>query len=110
MTIDEYEHASLEARQRAWLEYEGRSRNVVGGYFDELRIYSVDDRLVVVCTDPSGEAIITCFHDHRHSGSKHRMSENKTTPVGERRERYRVMLRNEERGGMVKDLRILNAR
>lgn len=107
---EEYAQASLEAIHNTWIQYEARWWNVQSRTYDELRLCYVDDRLVFVVTDLAQEAIITCYHDHKHSGGKHLSGENVTIPVLERRERYRRLLRNAERGKQVIDLRIIYAK
>jgi hypothetical protein len=103
MTESQYELRADEVISNAWAEYEGRAWEAEKGeYTRDVRVYFVDDDLVVAITDSLKHDFITCFHEH--PGGRH-TSRAAMPPVGQRRLEYKERLDAEEKGKMIIDLK-----
>jgi hypothetical protein len=113
MTETEYERRSQAAVVSSWCEYEAEeldreaSRFSGRAEFHRRAAYFVDEDLVVAVTDISREDFRSCFHEHfnvKDVQKAHALVHRKLT-VGERKAKYLRALSNDERGGILRNLK-----
>jgi hypothetical protein len=105
MTQLQYEQKSLDTYNNAWGEYEGEGRNVEAREYYPPSAYFVDDDLVVAITDTGRAEFLTCFHEH--FGRPHGRDPGAGASVGQRQLRYRLHLRRDEQGGMIRKVKLI---
>jgi len=102
-TEQEYEARSLATIRDAWAEYEAEKWDRIGDDYAPSRATFVDSSLVVCVTDFTRSDIITCFHEH--FDSPHGVDPGPQASAGQRMLRYQGRLDDDERGGVVRNVR-----
>jgi hypothetical protein len=106
MTEAEYERTSQDAVTNAWAEFEAEKKDFNGGVgaYEPGRATYADDKLVIAVTDLPRNSFITCFHEH-FDRTLDGHSDVMKMSIGQRQLRLRQRVYNDERGGIIRNVR-----